>query len=86
MKYTYDKTKPLTLSELKDRYYLSGKWQIGYPVIIVDTSDNFEIFAVLDEFKSCGLVAVWCAYDDDPIYTESNYGTEWLAYDIISED
>lgn len=74
-----DKEVPLTLEQMKEMIENSDKDIIGTHVWVVDEYNN-KIAAILDYCTKYGICAIYGA--DDIFFTESNYGTEWLAYKV----
>lgn len=74
-----DKDVPLTLEQMKEMIENSDNGVIGVHIWVVDKDGN-KLAAILDYCTKYGICAIYGA--DDIIFTESNYGTEWLAYKV----
>lgn len=74
-----DKDIPLTLEQMKEMIESSGEDIIGNHVWVVDEDGN-KLAAILDYCTEYGICAIYSI--DDIIFTESNYGTKWLAYRV----
>lgn len=74
-----DKDIPLTLEQMKEMIENSGEDIIGNHVWVVDEDGN-KLAAILDYCTEYGICAIYSI--DDIIFTESNYGTKWLAYRV----
>lgn len=74
-----DKDIPLSLEQMKEMIESSGEDIIGNHVWVVDEDGN-KLAAILDYCTEYGICAIYSI--DDIIFTESNYGTKWLAYRV----
>lgn len=74
-----DKGMSLTLEQMKKMLENSDNGVIGVHVWVVDKDGN-KLAAILDYCTKYGICAIYGA--DDIFFTESNYGTEWLAYKL----
>lgn len=74
-----EKENPLTLEQMKEMIEASGKDTIGTHVLIVDKYSN-KLVAILDYCTEYGICAIYSV--GNIIFTESNYGTKWLAYRV----
>lgn len=74
-----EKEIPLSLEQMKEMIENSGEDIIGNHVWVVDEDGN-KLAAILDYCTEYGICAIYSI--DDIIFTESNYGTKWLAYRV----
>ena len=74
-----EKDVPLSLEQMKEMIENSGEDIIGNHVWVVDEDGN-KLAAILDYCTEYGICAIYSI--DDIIFTESNYGTKWLAYRV----
>ena len=74
-----ERENPLTLEQMKEMIEASGKDTIGTHVLIVDKYSN-KLVAILDYCTEYGICAIYSV--GNIIFTESNYGTKWLAYRV----
>lgn len=74
-----DKDIPLTLKQMEEMLYEYNKPNIGVH-IWVENEDKTRIAAILDSCEKYGICAIYSA--GGVFFTESNYGTKWLAYRV----
>lgn len=74
-----DRGMSLTLEQMKKMLENSDNGVIGVHIWVVDKDGN-KLAAILDYCTKYGICAIYGT--DDIIFTESNYGTEWLAYKL----
>lgn len=71
------KAKALTLEELRN---LARQNDYNMHIWIEFIELETAYAAVVDQVDNVGLVAIWCAGDDEDWLKEATYGTEWRAY------
>lgn len=75
-----DNLQELTLFELK---YILNNQDFGLHVWVEEK--EFDLIpAIIDETGKDGIIAIWCAPNEDEPYKECDYGETWIA--LIDKD
>lgn len=75
----WNKNVPMTVHEAME-YLESDPKTVGATCFVHDLKYGIWYHCVLDYHYKFGLVALYGANDEEEMFKEKDYGTEWLAY------